>query len=655
MDAFIVAARTLHFAACVSLAGVCTFECLIVGPTLRQTGDAFADAPGLRRRLSILAWSSLALALISGAAWLVGVAADMSGQALGSVLGSGVVGTVLMQTRLGEDWLLRLALAVLLAACFAWGRRHERTSAGIAWLALALSVLLLVSLAWSGHGASDEGTDGTIHLAADLLHLLAAGAWLGALLPLALLLAAARRSGEPGMAIAAAATRRFSLVAMVSVGILLASGVINTWYLSGNVPALIGTRYGRLLLLKIALFVAMLIVAAVNRLRLTPQLDGGDARQAVTQLRRNALIESAIGLGILAIVGVLGILPPGLHTEPVWPLPFRLDVNALSTGAMILLLIFVVALCACGAVVVAALAAGWQRPLGAAFIGLIVCVAFGGAPAMPALIVAYPTTYFAPPVPYSAPAVVRGAKVYADECAICHGFDGKGDGPAAAGLPIKPADLVQPHLFAHTPGDMFWWVSHGYGGVMPPFDTTLKPDERWDVIHFCRARAAGVIAGGMGPAVSPVAAAQVPDFAFESGRVQDTLSQVLAEGPVLLVLFGADAPTARLHQLATAQRTLIAAGLPVIAVGLNGASEGATTNPPYVVGVSTDVATALKLFRAPGDGDETELMLDRNGNVRVRWTASGAGGLAAPETLAADALTVARFAGAAPNHAGHGG
>lgn len=117
-------------------------------------------------------------------------------------------------------------------------------------------------------------------------------------------------------------------------------------------------------------------------------------------------------------------------------------------------------------------------------------------------------------------------------------------------------------------------------------------------------------------------------------------------------VFGSDAPLARLQQLGAAQLKLIAAGLPVIAVGVTGASQGAVTNPPYVVGVAAKVAAALSLFRSGSDGGETELMLDRNGNVRVRRTASD---LAPPETLAADALTVARFAGSAPNHAGHGG
>ncbi|MGH6975300.1 MAG: copper homeostasis membrane protein CopD, partial [Stellaceae bacterium] len=432
MDAFLVIARTLHFAACVSLLGVGSFECLIAAPAL----DGAAGAADLARRLKRLAWVSLALAVISGAGWLIGVAADMSGQSLGQVFGSGAIGTVLTRTRIGDDWLLRLALAIAFGATLAWRRRGR--VGDVAWIGLALSVALLASLAWAGHGASDEGVDGKIHLAADLLHLIAAGAWLGGLAPLALLLTAARRGDTATTQAAAIATRRFSLMAVISVAVLLASGIANTWYLAGNVPALIGTLYGRLLLIKIGLFLIMLTIAAANRLRLTPRLAGAEPNAALAQLRRNALIESGLGLGILAIVGVLGILPPGLHTEPAWPLPFRLLTSALSTGAIVMLWIFAVAFCVCGIVAVAALAAGWKKPLGAAFIGLIVCVAFGSAPAMRALVVAYPTTYFAPTVPYDAASVDRGTAIYAQNCALCHGADGKGDGPAAAGLPIKP-------------------------------------------------------------------------------------------------------------------------------------------------------------------------------------------------------------------------
>jgi copper resistance protein D len=657
MDWLLIVARALHFAACVSLAGALAFECLVAGPLLRRNGGGLAMAGWLGRRLRALAWASLALALVSGAAWLAGIAADMSGKPLGAALGSGVLGVVFNQTRIGEDWLVRLALVVPLGACLAAWHRRARGSVVVAWTAFGLAALVLVTLAWAGHGASDVGIDGDIHLAADLLHLLAAGLWLGGLMPFALLLAAARRAGDPSaVMVARDATRRFSMLAAAGVIALLASGIVNTWYLSGNVPALLGTPYGRLLLLKIGLFAAMLMVATVNQLRLAPQLDDADAPHAMAQLRRNVLIETAIGLSVLAVVGVLGIQAPGLHTEPVWPLPFRIDPSALSTTREILLVLFATGFCICVAFVVVAFATGRKRMLGAPFVGLIMCIAFGGAPVRPALVVADPTTYFASPVPYDAAAVIAGATVYKRNCVVCHGADGRGDGPAAASLPIKPADLVQSHLFAHTVGDLYWWIGHGLGGVMPGFAGVLTPTERWNVIHFIRARAAGVLTAGVGPTVSGAATPQMLDFAFETGGTQNTLSQKLQNGPALLVLYAPPAPDARLKQLAAAQPQFSAVGLTVIAIGLGGSETwSAGTRPPHVVGVSAKVIETLALFRSAGDGGETELMLDRNGNIRARWTASRPGGLASPDTLVDAAQRAAAFAVAAPNHAGHGG
>ena len=68
---------------------------------------------------------------------------------------------------------------------------------------------------------------------------------------------------------------------------------------------------------------------------------------------------------------------------------------------------------------------------------------------------------------------------------MCHGAGGRGDGPLAGKLPIRPADLTEPHLFAHKIGEIFWWVSYGRdNGVMPGFADKLTPDQRWDLINF---------------------------------------------------------------------------------------------------------------------------------------------------------------------------
>jgi putative copper resistance protein D len=115
-----------------------------------------------------------------------------------------------------------------------------------------------------------------------------------------------RRRATP---LADADARRFSMLGTICVGAILVTGGINSWFLVGNIPALIGTAYGRLLLVKIALFVAMVAIAAFNRYRLTP-LIRAPGTAALPMLRRNALIEVTLGLAILMIVAVLGTLPP---------------------------------------------------------------------------------------------------------------------------------------------------------------------------------------------------------------------------------------------------------------------------------------------------------------------------------------------------------
>ena len=144
------------------------------------------------------------------------------------------------------------------------------------------------------------------------MHLIAAAAWVGGLLPLALMLAAAGAS----VTVTHAVSLRFSAYGIIAVGVLLLTGAINTWYLAGSIRALTETDYGRLLLVKIVLFLVMLALAAVNRLWLTPALtvNGGKrpARPALRQLRRNVVIEIGAGAAILSLVAVLGVTPPGL-------------------------------------------------------------------------------------------------------------------------------------------------------------------------------------------------------------------------------------------------------------------------------------------------------------------------------------------------------
>jgi len=574
---------------------------------------------------------------------------------LTGVLRGGVVGIVLTQTRFGEDWNLRAALVIVLAVCLAVQGRTRKHAAG--WIGMLAAAAFIATLAWAGHGAATEDVPfDAIHLPADILHLLAAGAWFGALLPLVMLLAQARRDrSQEAVAVARAATLRFSTLGLSCVGTLLVTGVVNTWFLSGSVPALLGTLYGQLLLVKIALFATMIAVASVNQRRFLQRLadvasDAALRLRAVGQVGRNASIEASLGVLVIAVVGIIGILPPGLHTEPRWPLPFRLDRSEIPAGAQIVLDLAAAAFALCIAATAFIAARRRYGEMAAAIACLVVFGGVGLVALRPGIVPAYPTTFYASTQPYAAPSIALGAPLYAENCAMCHGATGRGDGPLAGKLPIRPADLTEPHLFAHKVGDIFWWVSYGRdNGVMPGFADKLTPDQRWDLINFLLARAAGVLTDEVGPQISTTAAPPLPDFAFERNGAQNTLSQTLKSGPVLLVLFAAHAPRARFEQLARLEPRLAPAGLHVVAVAL----DRSTPKVPSIVEVSDDVRAALGLFRSRGDGGETELMLDRGSNVRARWTASGTPGLADTATLLRDAVRVAKIPVAAANHAGH--
>lgn len=315
----LVYVRFFHFAATIAAAGVVFFVVLVLEPAARGAADKARIFKMLRTPLAAIGWSGLTLSIASGAAWLVLNAASMSGQSVADAFSADVLSTVLSQTTFGNDWLLRFVFACGLAALFV--RSLSAEGGERRWVkatAVALAAAFVGSLAWAGHAIGGEGVEGVLHPAADVLHLIAAAAWLGMLVPLALLLGLAADDAA-ALATVRAATLRFSTLGLVSVGTLLASGIVNTWYLVGSIPALLDTDYGRLVLVKIALFSLMVAVAAVNRQRLTPTLviDRRAAAIARTrrQLRRNATIEASLGAVVIAVVAVLGVLPPASHSH----------------------------------------------------------------------------------------------------------------------------------------------------------------------------------------------------------------------------------------------------------------------------------------------------------------------------------------------------
>jgi putative copper resistance protein D len=307
IDGPMIATRAVHFTASAITAGALIFRSFVAEPALRLEPHANALVD---RQLRAATWIGIAFTVGSGLTWVLLLTMSLSGERLGEAVTSGALRDVLNLTQFGWVSQVRLALAIVLSICLAFDRSEV-------WrlLALAAAASLVASIAWTGHAASTPSTLGYLHLASDALHLTAAAAWIGGLLPLVLLLRAVgyhRGTASPELD----AVRRFSTLALISVATLILSGFVNAWILVGSFRGLVMTGYGQLLMLKLAVFAVMLVFAAHNRLVLTPRLASlsDQARQgALHALSRNTLIEIACGLSIFAVVGVLGMQHPAVH------------------------------------------------------------------------------------------------------------------------------------------------------------------------------------------------------------------------------------------------------------------------------------------------------------------------------------------------------
>ncbi len=90
------------------------------------------------------------------------------------------------------------------------------------------------------------------------------------------------------------------------------------------------------------------------------------------------------------------------------------------------------------------------------------------------------------PVPADQASFERGKELYTINCVLCHGVDGKGDGPVASHLENKPFDLTSFPIHSFTDGGIFFNISTGVPDKMPALNENLTIRERWDIVNYVR-------------------------------------------------------------------------------------------------------------------------------------------------------------------------
>ncbi|MBX5445261.1 CopD family protein [Sphaerobacter sp.] len=309
--AWAAVARWLHLLGVVLALGPLVFGIVVLG----RLRDSDIDV-----RLWRLSRIGAGVVIVAAPLLLLAQAVGVGGS-LSAGLSDGVLRSLVL-SGYGARWAGRLALAALLLA-LSWSavRRGRSKRLGRSWAitALVLGAVLLLLTSLNGHAAATAPV--WLSVLADWIHLGATVAWFGGLAALvaAVRPALAARPDTQRLAVLAWAMPRFSTVALVSVELLILTGLYATWAHVPDPAALVDTGYGVALLVKLGLIAVTLGFAAVNRLVLRPRLRAAaasnphppkEADAVMRDLTRTIGAEALLGVAILAVVGVLTVLPP---------------------------------------------------------------------------------------------------------------------------------------------------------------------------------------------------------------------------------------------------------------------------------------------------------------------------------------------------------
>lgn len=303
MKAALGIVQALGYLGLLLAAGLVVFQCWILGGARVSTAarDLLTRVHRAAAGLSVVAWAA---AVPLAGAYQQGL--GLSGAVDADALDLGLVG----------DDLVVLAMVTVGAVAGLFARRWRVA----ATLGAALAV---VAPSIAGHTRAFEPVP--LLVATDVLHVAAGAAWLGGLVGLALTMPSlARRARD-----AAEVLARFSGVAAGSLGLLVVCGSLLGWRIIGSWSALLGTTYGRLLVVKIAVVALVAGVALWNRLRLVPRVRDAvghpEVQRAAALVRRAVRVEAVLVVAVLGVTGFLTNQPPRDAPSAAAAAPSRVD------------------------------------------------------------------------------------------------------------------------------------------------------------------------------------------------------------------------------------------------------------------------------------------------------------------------------------------
>jgi len=290
-------ARWMEFVALLTILGALGFRHGVL-PPLAARGVSTADAADRARRIG---QSALVLYAIAAVVRLYTESVALNTKE--TALEPGVLVPLLTSTTWGIGWLVGITGAVLLSV--GWVVSRKSVTIGTP-LALTGVLGMVLSPALSGHAAASHNF--VISVTLDMLHVAAAGVWMGGLLMVLLAGVPSMRrltDGNPDAAVSAL-VNSFHPMALFCAPIVVVAGLGTSWIRLGGFGAIASTQYGKTLLVKVGLFALVATIGTYNAMRARRQLGAPTGTQ---RIRRTATIELFFAALVLAATTFLVAAP----------------------------------------------------------------------------------------------------------------------------------------------------------------------------------------------------------------------------------------------------------------------------------------------------------------------------------------------------------
>jgi putative copper export protein/methionine-rich copper-binding protein CopC len=313
--------RFVLYTALLIVIGAVVFRAVVLPLALRRPDvDAAFVADAARRAGDI--GSRAAMLLVTACVARV-IAQSLSLHGSDAMFDFSRIGVLVRETKWGRAWIVQIVAAMLALYGFRSARRNDesgrrskglpRVTSRMGWIVAAVAALILVfTPAFAGHAAASPRMR-SLALLFDGLHVVGAAGWLGSLfliltagIPAAMALNGTRRGGAVRNLINA-----FSPTALVFAGLVIGTGVFAAWLHAGSFAALWESRYGNLLLTKLAVVFVLALIGGYNWRRVKPTLG---TVEATARIQRSAIIEVTVAVVILLVTAILVATPLAVGT-----------------------------------------------------------------------------------------------------------------------------------------------------------------------------------------------------------------------------------------------------------------------------------------------------------------------------------------------------